>query len=142
MRPVVYCALVASACHSMASGVASGDIAALVAQPSAASQAEIRQVVQRALSGREVLLADDALTKSSLLIIERRRHRRIGQSLDTGTPERDPQRFRLVLREGVCELVPLNTDKRHRLTRTSCRAETKSIPPRSRIPSPEPAGTE
>ena len=61
--------------------------------------------------------------ESSLLVIERRRHERLEGTLSTGVPDEAPQRFRLVLDGEKCEIVHLNSGKRHALNRTRCRAE-------------------
>ena len=72
-------------------------------------------MVRNALNGSEVVLARDALTNDSLLIIE-------PQHL-TGRDLRRPEHFRLVLSGARCVLVHEGTETRMRLTDTTCRAE-------------------
>jgi hypothetical protein len=65
---------------------------ARLAAPDAQTRAELQRVVSAALGGVEVTLSEQALTDSSLLIIERRRHvdpsgRRI-MGRDMGTSDR------------------------------------------------------
>lgn len=121
-RAVIPACLISAACQSVGSDEP-GDVSALVAKPTSASTTEIRDVVENALPGRNILLANDAFTKSSLLVIERRRHERLEGTLSSGVADETPQRFRLVLTGGKCELVHLNTGQRHTLNRTRCRAE-------------------
>ena len=127
MRAVVSAFLVAAACQSIGSDEPA-DVAALRVGSTPASMAEIRDRVEKALPGRGILLASDAFTKSSLLVIERRRHERLEGALVTGVADEAPHRFRLILDGGRCELVHLNTGRRHALTRTRCRAEHGAAP--------------
>ena len=62
------------------------DVPAHVNNPTAESRAELLRVVRDALNGSEVTLADDALTKDSLLIIEPKHL--------TGRDLRRPEHFR------------------------------------------------
>ena len=126
MRAAVLVSLATAACQAAPPDSATEDVPAVVAESNPASLIELREVVAKALPHRPVLLADDVLTKSSLLVVERRRHPRIEGSLEAGVAEENPERFRLVLRDGECELVHVNTDTRHRLKETRCRAETQA----------------
>ena len=127
MRAIVPAFLVAAACQSIGSDEPK-DISALRVQTTPASTTEIRDVVRNALPGRRILLAKDAFTESSLLVIERRRHERLEGTLSSGAADEAPQRFRLVLDGEKCELVHLNTGKRYALARTRCRAEEAACP--------------
>ncbi|MDE0193479.1 MAG: hypothetical protein OXQ90_19155 [Gammaproteobacteria bacterium] len=122
MRVVIPASLVAAACQSVGSDEPA-DVAALRVEPTPASTTEIGDVIEKALPGRRILLASDALTESSLLVIERRRHERLEGVLSSGAADEAPHRFRLVVDGQQCELVHLNTGKRHALRRTRCRAE-------------------
>ena len=119
MRAAIPASLLAAACQS----VETADVAALRAESTPASTTEIRHVVEKALPGHRILMANDAFTESSLLVIERRRHEGLEGLRSSGAADEAPHRFRLVLDGGQCELVHLNTGKRHALTRTRCRAE-------------------
>lgn len=122
MRVVIPASLVAAACQSVGSDEPA-DVAALRVEPTPAGTTEIRDIVEKTLPGHRILLASDAFTESSLLLIERRRHERLEGVRSSGTADEVPHRFRLVLDGQQCELVHLNTGKRHALTRTRCRAE-------------------
>ena len=122
MRTVIPACLISAACQS-AGPDEPGGVSALVAESTPASTTEIRDVVEKALPGRRILLANDAFTKSSLLVIERRRHERLDGTFSAGVADEAPHRFRLVLVGEKCELVHLNTGKRHALNRTRCRVE-------------------
>lgn len=91
------------------------DVPALISNPGAASRAELRRVVSRALNSSAVTIADDALTSDSLLIIEPRRL--------TGRELGRPEHFRLVLSGSACALVHEETKSRFDLTETECVAE-------------------
>ena len=100
----------------------SDDAPGRIAEPTDASRAALQQVVNAALN-TEVLLTDDALTDSSLLVIARK----IPQSLD-GSPAggrimEAPFQFRLVINGDDCILVDLRDDSRHTLNDTVCIAE-------------------
>ena len=122
MRAVIPACLISAACQSVGSDDPA-DVSALVAESTPASTTEIRDVVEKALPGRRILLANDALTKSSLLVIERRHHEHLEGTPSAGVADEAPHRFRLVLDGEKCELVHLNTGKRHALNRTRCRVE-------------------
>ena len=91
------------------------DVPAQIIDPTPESRAELRHVVSNTLGGRAVTIADDALTKDSLLIIEPKHL--------TGRDLRRPEHFRLVLNGAHCVLVHEGTETRMRLTDTTCRAE-------------------
>ena len=140
MRAMALATVVAAASQSVGSKDATGDVPALLIDPTAATTAELRGVIETVMPGRRILLADDALTKSSLLIVDRRRPQRLEGSLAAGVADETPHRFHLVLRDTAnsdgqtraaatataCELVHLNTGKRHPLPRTRCRAEPRT----------------
>ncbi|MEJ2133395.1 MAG: hypothetical protein P8Y95_17615, partial [Gammaproteobacteria bacterium] len=65
--------LLLCACQSQANP--SDDVPAVIVEPDPESRAELRQIVSGALHDAPVQLADDALTTSSLLVIERRQIR-------------------------------------------------------------------
>jgi hypothetical protein len=91
------------------------DVPARIINPSPASLAEIRDTVSRALGGREVRIAPDALTTDSLLIIE--------PAHLMGRDLRKPDHFRLVLNGSACILVHEESSRRYELGNTRCRAE-------------------
>jgi hypothetical protein len=91
------------------------DVPAQIIDPTPASRAELQHVVSNALGGRAVTIADDALTKDSLLIIEPKHL--------TGRDLGRPDHFRLVLSDSRCVLVHEESNARIGLMETSCAAE-------------------
>ena len=91
------------------------DVPAQIIDPTPESRAELRHVVSNTLGGRAVTIADDALTKDSLLIIEAKHL--------TGRDLGRPDHFRLVLSDSRCVLVHEESNARFELMETSCAAE-------------------
>ena len=73
-----------------------------------------------AFNGRAVTIADDALTRDSVLIIERRERRDLEGNRADGRVLEAPEQFRLVLRDTHCELIRASDERRWKLTETSC----------------------
>ena len=113
-------ALLMSACSIRS---ASHDIPALITGPTENSRAELLRVVSRALNGVKVTLADDALTQSSLLTIERSPIRDVQGRQLNGRKLGRPDQFRLIKIGPACVLVKLPDDGRWVLAETSCIAE-------------------
>jgi hypothetical protein len=78
---------------------------ALIAAPTAASQAELVRVVTTAVGGQGITLAGDALTRESVLTLERRTPAGPQGQAATGRTLEEPTQFRLVLRGTRCFLV-------------------------------------
>jgi hypothetical protein len=78
---------------------------ALIAAHTQESRAELTRVVSTAMNGQPVTLADDALTRESVLVIERRTPPGEQGRAATGRTLEAPQRLNLVLRTGRCLLV-------------------------------------
>jgi hypothetical protein len=96
------------------------DVPALTVAPTDASRAALAAAVTAALHGAQVTLADDALTRSSTLIVERARQRdAVGLPVD-GRVVAAPERFRLVKRGGACVLVHERTGREAVLESTTC----------------------
>jgi hypothetical protein len=92
------------------------DTPALIARATPESRAEILSVLETALGPREIRLAPDALTESSILALEQG---------EPGSPARGrvldlPERFELVLSGGRCYLIRSATRDRYRLEQTDC----------------------
>ena len=111
--------LVLAGCQTMATG---NDVPARITNPTAASRAALQNAVNDALH-TEVLLADDALTSSSILTIERNPPRTLQGQLATGRNMDPPIRFDLVLNDSQCVLIDRRDDSRHTLKNTTCVAE-------------------
>lgn len=107
------------ACQTVAS---SYDRPALITAPTDASRAALQQTVNTALH-TEVLLADDALTSTSLLIIERAAPRSIEGSHSTGRNMEMPIQFRLVIDGDDCVLIDQRNESRYVLRDTTCIVE-------------------
>lgn len=106
------------ACKSVT--VDNNNVPAHIVAPDDASRSEIQQVVSSALGLKSVVLADDALTKTNVLVIERKN--RLGMGIDLGKPNV----FRLVKSGSKCVLVFQGTNKRWALRNTRCEAEKPS----------------
>ncbi len=91
------------------------DVPARIIDPTPESRTELLHVVSSTLGGRTVTIADDALTKDSMLIIEPKNL--------TGRDFGKPDHFRLVISNSRCVLVHEESDARLELTETGCAAE-------------------
>jgi hypothetical protein len=101
--------------------VATDDLPAWITNPDGASRAALQAAVNEALN-TDVVLADDALTDSSILTIERN----IPGSLE-GEPTQGrnmdiPIQFRLVISGGDCVLIAQRDQSRRILENTGCKA--------------------
>jgi hypothetical protein len=99
---------------------AAPDVPAQIVSPTAESRAALRRAVSEALRGAPVTLADDALTRTSSLVIEPAWPRDAGGRLLGGREYGLPERFRLVLSGGRCVLVHEGNGERLTLEATSC----------------------
>ncbi len=96
------------------------DLAAVIANPTPQSRAELLRVLTKAVNGAPVTIADDALTEKSLLIIEHRSPRDLKNRPLKGRNLSRPKQFRLVLAGKDCLLVDQSDGKRWALSSTSC----------------------
>jgi hypothetical protein len=78
---------------------------ALLADSTPVSRAELVRVVTAAADGRPTLLADDALTRDSVLTLEQREPSAQGGRVATGRTLDGPLKLKLVLRGERCMLV-------------------------------------
>ena len=99
---------------------AAADVPAVITRPDDASRAALRETIAAIFGGRTVPLADDALTKSSLLLIERNLRGSLDAPPATGRVMEEPIRFRLVKSGDDCVLVDLRDESRHLLPDTTC----------------------
>jgi hypothetical protein len=93
---------------------------ALIVAPTAESRAELERAVSEMLHGADVMLADDALTASSILVVERNRIRSMENRPLSGRDLGRPERFRLVTTGDRCVLIHENDDARRELLETEC----------------------
>lgn len=98
------------------------DQPAVIIDPDDASRGSLQQTVNTALD-TEVLLADDAFTATSLLVIERNPPRSIDSPPIQGRNMGTPIQLRLVTDGSRCILVDQRNGSRYILADTSCVAE-------------------
>ena len=96
---------------------------ARIAEPTGESRAELRRAVSDLLHGADVMLDDNALTTSSVLIVERNRIRTLDNRPLSGRDLGRPERFRLVTTGDRCVLIHENDDARRELLETDCAPE-------------------
>lgn len=109
--------LMVSGCQTMN---AAADVPALLSETDEASRVALRDTISAIFGGQDVPIADDALTKSSLLLIERNPRGSLDAPPATGRVLEEPIRFRLVKSGGECVLVDLRDESRHLLPDTTC----------------------
>lgn len=98
------------------------DVAAVLVDPTPQSRAQLAKAVNELLGVSSVTLADDALTGSSTMLIERSPARDPGGVRITGRDYEKPVTFTLVKSGGDCVLVSGRDDRRIVLTDATCRA--------------------
>jgi len=103
-------------CQTVAMG---DDKPARIIDPTDDSRAALQQTVNAALN-TNVTLADDALTDSSLLIVERVMPKSMAGSPAQGRTMDMPIQFRLVINGDDCILIDQRDESRHVLQDTSC----------------------
>ena len=99
---------------------AADDLPAIITDPDEDSRAALRATVSGLFLGQNVLIADDALTSSSVLAIEFGRRGSLEYKPLSGRVVTEPLRFRLVLNGGDCYLIDPRDESRHLLADTSC----------------------
>ena len=122
MRSSLWLLVVSSgllACQTVATAY---DKPARISDPTDASRAALQQTVNAVLN-TNVTLAADALTGSSLLIVERAMPRTMDGSPAQGRTMEMPIQFRLVINGDDCILIDQRDESRHVLQDTSCIAE-------------------
>jgi hypothetical protein len=98
------------------------DQPARIVKPDAESRAAVQAAVNEAL-GAEVMLADDALTGSSMLTIERWPAGTMDNPVPQGRILEKPIQFKLVKNGDECILVRQQDGSRYPLADTECEAE-------------------
>lgn len=93
---------------------------AVIASHTAESRAELTRVVSAAFNGQAVTLADDALTRESVLTIERRTPPGPQGQAATGRTLEAPARLNLVLRGTRCFLVRAADGREWELNEARC----------------------
>jgi hypothetical protein len=108
------------ACQPSSVANSTDEVPAVIVAPTAESRAELQRAVSNALGGVDVLLADDALTGSSLLIVERRHRQTIEGRIGDDRSLESSEQFRLMTDGSTCVLAHLRTESRFVLPATSC----------------------
>ena len=108
--------IVLTGCRTMATGA---DVPALIPHPTSASHAALQKAINDALDS-SVLIADDALTASSILTVERRQPRSMQDQPATGRNMEPPFQFRLVINGASCILIDARDESRRALENTTC----------------------
>ena len=108
-----------TACQTMS---ADQDQPARISEATDASRAALQEAVNTALHS-SVMLADDALTKSSVLTVELNPPAKIQSPNPLGRDMGRPIQFRLVLNQSACILIDQRDGSRYVLNGTSCVAE-------------------
>lgn len=99
------------------------DVPALIIQPDEASRSALRSTLSEIFGGRDITLADDALTRTSMLVLEPTLRQKLDRRQSLGRVVTKPFIFRLVKHGDLCILVDLRDDKAYPLTDTRCVAE-------------------
>jgi hypothetical protein len=89
------------------------------------SRAQLAGAVSEMLGGSPVMLADDAFTRSSVLLIERSPARDAEGVRMTGRDYGKPETFTLVRSNGACVLVSARDGRRFALTEARCRVASQ-----------------
>ena len=97
------------------------DVAALIVNPTPQSRAQLANAVNEMLGVSSVTLADDALTRSSVLLIERAPAHDAGGVRITGRDYGKPETFTLIKSNEDCVLVSARDGRRFALTEARCR---------------------
>jgi hypothetical protein len=97
-------------------------VAAVISPPTAASRADLERAVSQAFGGAPVRIADDALTRDSLLMVGRAQARDVRGLPLNGRELGHPQHFRLLRRGRRCVLLHVETGRSRVLKHTTCRA--------------------
>lgn len=110
--------LAATAC--LACPAAPREHAAVLTNPTAETRRELSAVLDEALHGAPVRLADDALTRESVLLIDRVQWRDSGGLPLDGRQLGRPERFRLITHGSDCVLVYERTGRQYSLNAATC----------------------
>jgi hypothetical protein len=116
----VCCLAAATVAPMGCSTLAAQEQPAVIAGHTAQSRAELERVVSAAFNGQPVTLADDALTRESVLTIERRTPPGEQGRAATGRTLEGPARLNLVLRGSRCFLVRAADGREWELNEARC----------------------
>ncbi|MGD8841309.1 MAG: hypothetical protein PVI70_17015 [Gammaproteobacteria bacterium] len=109
--------LLVVACRAPTAG---SDRPALIVQSDRASRAELEKTLSNLFGDAPIVLADDALTRSSILTLEIDQKKISGGEPALGRVLQRPYRFQLLKRQESCFLLDMRDGKRYLLQDTSC----------------------
>lgn len=115
--------LISTAMLAACASMAGEETAAVLMEPSAPTHAEIVKIVSTALNVPTVTIAADALTRDSLLVIERTPARDAGGRRLQGRELTQPEQFQLLRSKSKCVLLHVRTDVRYELTGNVCKSQ-------------------
>lgn len=107
-------------CLTGCASMAGQDVPALIVDPTPESRVEILRIVSSALKAANVTIAADALTRESVLVIERKPARDSRGRRLSGRDYEKPERFHLVKRGSQCALIHARTNVRYELEDVEC----------------------
>jgi hypothetical protein len=110
--------VVLAACAS----VAESDAPAILTSPSSETHAAVVEIVSAALNVATVTIAADALTRDSLLVIERTPARGDSGRRLQGREFDKPEQFQLLRSKNRCVLIHVRTGTRYELAGSGCKA--------------------
>ncbi|ALS99234.1 hypothetical protein [Lacimicrobium alkaliphilum] len=97
-------------------------VPAVIINPGEEVKTELQQMIQQAIGGLPVKLADDALTKRNILYIEQNMGSDAQGNPIMGRHNNKPEVFRLQIKGGQCQLIHGASGKVFTLQQASCRA--------------------
>lgn len=112
--------ILSGACNTVANAKSEP---AILINPSAETQAELKDMISKALNGRSVRLAADSLTKDNRLIIDRAEHMRSGNPI-MGRKVEKPDHFYLMISGADCILRHEQSGETYVLKTAQCKAMT------------------
>jgi hypothetical protein len=115
--------LVSAAMLAACASMAGEETSAVLTQPNSQTHAEIVRIVSTALKVPTVTIAADALTRDSLLVIERTPARDAGGRRLQGRELTKPEQFQLLHSKNRCVLLHVGTAARYELTGNVCKPQ-------------------
>ncbi|MBT8083584.1 MAG: hypothetical protein HKN35_05745 [Woeseia sp.] len=122
-RRVILLAIAANVISACAASLPMDGEPAVIVNPDSASRAELKAVVQTALHGASTMLAADALTQTSVLMIDLKPPRGLDAPQTGGRLMEPGETFHLFLDGRQCVLKQQSTGLRWLLMDTECAAE-------------------
>jgi hypothetical protein len=112
--------MVITGCRTLAGAA---DMPALITDPDASSRAALQATLSGLFGGIKIRLADDALTRSSMLTLATGANSALVDPAASGRVVTEPYRFRLVRNGDDCILIDLRDNSRHLLANVTCKPE-------------------